>query len=315
MSLELYPEIKPFKTEQLIVSPIHTINIEQYGNPDGKPILFLHGGPGSGMNSHWARLFCPKGYRLISFDQRGCGKSLPTLCLEENTTWNLVADIEKIRLHLKINRWLITGGSWGCTLALAYAEKYPETVAGLILYSIFLGRKKEIEWTYQYGASEIFPEAWQNFLSHIPLVEQTDLVKAYYHRLSSRDKNIQLEAARAWSKWDANIIRLIPNQDLINEFNQAEFALPHALIECHYFANGCFFKQDDQLLAQAPAIRHIPTTIIHARYDMMCPIFIAYDLHKALPKAEFIVVPDAGHSACEASNARAIIAATNKHIS
>lgn len=314
LSLDLYPEIRPFKTEWFAVSPIHTITVEQYGNPIGVPILFLHGGPGSGMDAHWARLFCPDSYRIIAFDQRGCGKSLPNCCLEENTTWHLVEDIETIRQHLKINHWHLAGGSWGSTLALAYAEKYPQLVDSLILWSIFLGRKKEIDWFYQKGASAFLPEAWEEYLTFIPLAERHDLVDAYHTRLNSTDKKTRLAAAKAWATWDATALRMNTDLQLIAELGQDHLALPHSMLECHYFKNLCFFTPDDQLLRNAATIRHIPTTIIHARYDLMCPIETAWELHKALPDAEFVVVPEAGHSARETNNSRAIIMAANKHL-
>jgi proline iminopeptidase len=314
LSVRLYPEIEPFQSETLSVSELHSIRVAQYGNLHGKPMLFLHGGPGSGTNNLWLRMFDPKGYRIVTFDQRGCGKSVPYACLEENTTRHLVEDIEKVRRHLNIDRWQVAGGSWGCTLALAYAQKYPQLVSSLILWGIFLGRKNEISWMYQNGASAFFPEAWEQYLQSIPPAERGDLVKAYYLRLTSADKAVRLAAAKSWCIWDASIIRLLPDANLVSTFVEDDFALAHALLECHYFANQCFLKEDGELLSNAGIIRHIPSTIIHARYDVMCPLETAWELHKALPQAEFIVVPDAGHSAREPSNARAITLASDKHL-
>jgi proline iminopeptidase len=312
-SVDLYPEIQPFETARLEVSGLHSINVEQYGNLHGQPLLFLHGGPGSGVNSHWLRLFNPQDYRMVTFDQRGCGKSLPYGCLEENTTQHLVDDIEKIRRNLQIDSWHIAGGSWGCTLALAYAEKHPQFVNSLILWGIFLGRKQEVDWCYQRGANAVFADAWEGFLKPIPISERDNLVKAYYARLTSPDKKIRVEAAKSWCIWDASVLRLIPNPQQVADFAQEEFAVAHALLECHYFVNQCFFNPEDQLLREADRIRHIPSTIIHARYDMMCPMETAWELHKALPEAEFVLVPDSGHSGREPGNSRAIIAASDKH--
>lgn len=310
---DLYPEILPFNAERIQASSLHTINLEEYGNAGGKPILFLHGGPGSGISSYWLRLFDPHGYRVITFDQRGCGKSEPYGCLEENTTWDLVEDIELIRRRLKIDRWHIAGGSWGCTLALAYAQKYPQTVSALVLWGIFLGRQVEIDWCYQRGANAIFADAWEDYLRPIPLNERPQMLKAYYSRLTANDKNIQLEAAKSFCIWDASILRLIPNPQVVADFSKDDFAVAHALLECHYFVNQCFLKPD-QLLSNIGKIRHIPSTIIHARYDLVCPMETAWELHKAFPEADFVIVPDAGHSAKEPSNTRAVIAATKKHL-
>lgn len=314
LGIDLYPEIEPFQTERLQVSQLHSIHVAQYGNRQGKPVLFLHGGPGSGTNAQWLRMFDPRGYRIITFDQRGCGKSLPYACLEENTTWHLVEDIETIRRHLAIEHWQVAGGSWGCTLALAYAQKHPQLVVSLVLWGIFLGRKQEVSWCYQKGANAIFPDAWDEYLRPIPKDEHDDLVKAYHARLNSTDKDTRVRAAKSWCIWDASVLRLFPDPKLLATFAEDDFAVAHALLECHYFFNRCFLNPEDLLLRDMGKIRHIPGTIIHARYDMMCPIETAWELHKAWPEAEFVIVPDAGHSAREPSNISAIVTATNKHL-
>ena len=308
----LYPEITPYATGTLDVSDLHTLYFEQVGNPNGKPVVFLHGGPGGGIDPVYRRYFNPEKWRVILFDQRGCGKSTPYAELAENTTWDLVADIEKLRSHLGIDRWAVFGGSWGSTLALAYSQTHPEICTGLMLRGIFMLRAKEIRWFYQEGASYIFPDVWQQYLKPIPPEERDDLVAAYYKRLTSSDKAIQLEAAKAWSVWEGSTSKLLLDPGLANRFGQAEFAAAFARIECHYFTHKGFLESEDQLLKNVDRIRHIPTVIVQGRYDIVCPMTTAWELHQAWPEAEFIVVPDAGHSVTEPGIRHALIEATDR---
>lgn len=309
---ELYPTIAPYDTGMLSVSDLHTIYYEQSGNPDGKPVVFLHGGPGGGTIPAYRQYFDPGQWRIILFDQRGAGKSTPHAELRENTTWDLVSDIETLRSHLGIDRWVAFGGSWGSTLALAYAQTHPDRCLGLILRGIFLLRRKEILWFYQEGASWIFPDAWESYLAPIPENERHDLVSAYYKRLTSDDLEIRKPAAKAWSVWEASTSRLQIDPDLQSRFEEDEFAEAFARIECHYFMNRGFFEEDDHLLRNCDRIRHIPTVIVQGRYDVVCPMASAWDLHKALPTADFIVVPDAGHSMQEPGILSALVDATDK---
>lgn len=310
MSYAFYPEISPFKKEFLKVSEIHTIYVEQCGNPNGKPILFVHGGPGGGVNEDHRRYFDPDHYRIILFDQRGSGQSTPAAELRENTTWDLVEDIEKIRKHLNIENWILFGGSWGSTLSLAYAETHPDKVKGLILRGIFLCRPSEIKWFYQEGASHIFPDIWESYYNHIPENERNDFVTAYYKRLTSSDEKIRLEAAKIWSKWEAATSRLIVDYNAIDEFEDPTFALQFARIECHYFTNNAFFKTNNWLIENVDKIRHIPCYIAQGRYDVVCPARSAWDLHKAWPESKLEIIPDAGHSAGEKGIKSALIQAT-----
>ena len=308
---ELYPPIQPYKRGNLKVSDIHTLYYEECGNPQGKPVVFLHGGPGAGITPTYRQYFDPQKWRIILFDQRGCGNSKPHAELNQNTTWDLVDDIEKLRVHLSIENWVVFGGSWGSTLALAYSQTYPESCIGLILRGIFLGRPKEIFWLYQEGTSKIFPDAWEEYLKPIPVAERHDLVKAYYQRLTNTDKKVQLEAARAWSIWEASTSKLIQDPNLMQSFSESNFAVAFARIECYYFINKCFFQDEEQLLKNVDKIRHIPGVIVQGRYDIVSPIVSAWELHRAWPEAEFIVVPDAGHSASEAGIKDALIRATD----
>ena len=308
----LYPPIEPTRTGMLKVSDVHTLYWEESGNPKGKPAVFLHGGPGGGSDPKVRRFFHPEKYRIVVFDQRGCGKSTPYASLEANTTWDLVSDIEKLRTHLGIDRWQVFGGSWGSTLALAYAEKHPGRVTELVLRGIFLLRKKEIDWFYQEGASIIFPDAWEPYLAHIPEAERGDLVGAYHRRLTSEDSAIRLAAAKIWSGWEGATSKLLPDADFTGHYEEDEFALAFARIEAHYFANRGFFEVDGQLLNDAGKIRHIPGVIVQGRYDVVCPIFSAWALHRAWPEADLIISPEAGHSAWEPQNSRGLVAATDK---
>jgi proline iminopeptidase len=308
----LYPPIEPYRTSRLKVSDVHELYYEESGNPEGKPVVFLHGGPGGGSDPKVRRFFHPGRYRIVMFDQRGSGKSTPYASLKANTTWDLVSDIEKLREHLGIPRWQIFGGSWGSTLALAYAEKHPERVTELVLRGIFLLRKAEIDWFYQQGASILFPDAWEPYLAHIPEAERGDLVAAYHRRLTSDDPAVRLAAAKIWSGWEGATSKLLPDASFAGHYEEDEFALAFARIEAHYFVNRGFFDIDGQLLRDAGKIRHIPGVIVQGRYDVVCPIFSAWALHRAWPEADFVISPDAGHSAWEPPNTRALVAATDK---
>lgn len=299
MRKTLYPEIEPNKTGRLKVSELHELYFEESGNPKGKPVVFVHGGPGGGSSPKNRRYFDPQKYRIILFDQRGCGQSTPHAELEGNNTWELVGDLEKLRTHLSIDKWHVFGGSWGSTLSLAYAETHPDRVLSLCLRGIFLCRPKEIHWFYQEGASKIFPDFWDKYLAAIPTSERGDLVKAFYSRLTSSDKATRLAAAKAWSVWEGSTSRLIPDGDLMHDFDDAEFALAFARIECHYFTNNAFFDTDNWLIENVGKIRKIPAQIVHGRYDVVCPIENAWELHKAWPEAKLHIIPDAGHSAME----------------
>lgn len=307
-----YPPLEPNFTGNLKVSPLHTIYWEESGSPQGKPIIFVHGGPGGGTEPKHRQFFNPEKYRIILFDQRGCGKSTPFACLENNTTWDLVSDMEHLRTFLKIDRWHVFGGSWGSTLSLAYAEAHPERVSALILRGIFLLRKKEIDWFYQDGANRIFPEAWEEYEKAIPLGERHDYLSAYHRRMISEDPSVRNEACKAWSVWEGSVSKLYPDADFINHFAQPEFSLAFARIECHYFVNKGFLKTDDQLLKDIGKIRHIPGVIIQGRYDVVCPMDSAWALHRAWPESEFVTVWDSGHAASEPSLCKALVAATDR---
>ncbi|HEY9089543.1 MAG TPA: prolyl aminopeptidase [Anaerolineaceae bacterium] len=306
-----FPEIEPYNTGRLRVSALHELYYEECGNPNGKPVVFLHGGPGGGVSPAYRRYFDPDFYRIVLFDQRGAGKSTPSAELQENTTWKLVEDIETLRRHLGLERWLVFGGSWGSTLALTYAVTYPERVIGLILRGIFLCRKMEIDWFYQHGASFIYPDAWDNYLAPIPEEERGDLVAAYYRRLTSPDRAVRVEAATAWSVWEASTSHLFIDTEGARKFEEdIDKSLAFARIECHYFTNAAFFPEDGWLLRKAPSINHIPTRIAQGRYDIVCPIRSAWDLKKVMPAADLRIVPDAGHSSFEPGIARELVQAT-----
>lgn len=309
----LYPEISPYDSGTLAVSTIHRLAYEQCGNPAGKPVAILHGGPGGGCSAKMRRFHDPARHRIVLFDQRGAGRSTPHASLEANTTWDLVADIERLREHLGIDRWQVFGGSWGSTLALAYAQTHPERVRELVLRGIFMLRRWELEWFYQEGASRLFPDAWARYLEAIPMVERGDLISAFHRRLTSEDADTRLAAARAWSVWEAATSLLRPDPDFIRAHENAEFALAFARIESHYFVNGGFLEAEDQLLRDAHRLAEIPGTIVHGRYDVVCPVQSAFDLHAAWPRSELVVVPDAGHSAFEPGNAAALVEATDRY--
>jgi proline iminopeptidase len=309
---EMYPPIEPFKVERLRVSEVHELHLEQCGNPDWKPVVFLHGGPGAGLSDYHRRFFDPARYRIVLFDQRGAGKSTPAANLDHNTTWDLVADIEKIRVHLGIDRWVVFGGSWGSTLALAYAETHPDRVKALVLRGIFLLRPHEIRWFYQEGAGYVFPETWETFLAPIPPGERDDLLSAYHRRLTGSDPAVLAAAAEAWSTWEASTIRLVPDPALIAQMSAPAAAVNLARIECHYFVNDGFFDHPDQLLDDVDRIRHIPAVIVHGRYDMCCPVSNAWDLHRRWPEAALEIVADAGHAANEPGIADRLVTATDR---
>ncbi len=309
---ELYPPRQPYNEGKLKVSDLHTIHFEESGNPEGKPIVLLHGGPGGGCPPFYRQYFDPEKWRLVMFDQRGCGQSKPHAELQENTTWDLVNDIEKLREYLNIHQWVVFGGSWGSTLSLAYSQTHPDRCKGLILRGIFMLRQKEIRWFYQEGASYIFPDAWEEYVKPIPINERDDLLTAYYQRLTSPDAQIRLEAARAWSIWEASTSRLFPDLDLKQRFGIDAFAEAFARIECHYFINKGFIDPEDKLLLNIDRIRKIPAVIVQGRYDIVCPMMSAWELHRAWPEAEFIVVADAGHSMSEPGIRTCLMEATDK---
>ena len=308
---DLYPSIDPFDTGFIAVDPPHRIYYEQSGNPRGKPVLFVHGGPGGGTAPRMRRFFDPLAYRIILFDQRGCGRSTPHASLERNTTWSLVADMERLRDHLAIERWQLFGGSWGSTLSLAYAQTHPAQVSELVLRGIFTLRRWELEWFYQAGASALFPEAWAAYEAVIPAAERGDMIAAYHRRLTSADRAIQIEAARAWSRWEASTSHLLTDEAQIEAFSDDDFALAFARIEAHYFVNRGFFHTDTELLDGIAGIRHLPAVIVQGRYDVVCPMATAWALHERWPEARFVVVPDAGHSAFEPGIASELVEATD----
>ncbi|NEO41982.1 MAG: prolyl aminopeptidase [Moorea sp. SIOASIH] len=312
---ELYPPIEPYNQQTLTVSNLHTIYFEESGNPQGQPVVVLHGGPGGGSQPVYRQYFDPQKWRIVMFDQRGCGKSIPHAELEQNTTWDLVSDIEKLRVKLGIEQWVVFGGSWGSTLSLAYSQTHPERCLGLILRGIFMLRQKEIRWFYQEGTSYIFPDAWEDYIKPIPEAERHDLISAYYRRLTSPDPQTRNSAARAWSIWEASTSKLFQDPTLIQKFGEGEFADAFARIECHYFVNQGFFEPEDQLLKNINRIKSIPGVIVQGRYDVVCPMVSAWELHRAWPEAELIVVPDAGHSMAEPGIRSALLEATDKFLS
>ncbi len=309
---ELYPPIEPYNDGYLQVSDIHTIYFEESGNREGKPVIFLHGGPGGGITPMYRQYFDPQKWRIVIFDQRGCGKSKPYAELRENTTWHLVNDIEKLRQYLKIDKWVVFGGSWGSTLSLAYSQTHPQSCKGLILRGIFMLRQKELQWFYQQGTSYIYPDAWEKYLQPIPKDERDDLISAYYRRLTSENDEIRLEAAKAWSVWEGSTSKLLPSEETSKRFGEDEFAEAFARIECHYFVNKGFFQSENQLINNVNKIRHLPAVIVQGRYDVVCPMITAWELHQVWPQAEFIVVPDAGHSMTEPGIKSSLLEATDK---
>ncbi|KAF8656231.1 hypothetical protein AX16_002667 [Volvariella volvacea WC 439] len=309
----MYPRVEPFETGKLKVSDIHALYYEVSGNKDGNPVVFVHGGPGGGTDPADRGFFNPRKYKIVLFDQRGAGKSTPSASLEENTTWDLVKDIERLREHLKIDKWNVFGGSWGSTLSLAYAQTHPDRVKSLVLRGIFTLRKSELRFFYQDGASHLFPEAWDEYLEPIPEDERSDLIKAYHSRLNSPDDAIRLKAAKAWSKWEMSTSKLYVDPIHVAHADEDAFANAFARIENHYFMNEGFMR-DGQLLEKQSIdkIRHIPTVVVQGRYDVVCPATTAYALKKAFPELELHIVPDAGHSAREPGTSKLLVEATDK---
>jgi proline iminopeptidase len=307
----LYPEIAPHRCENLAVDDTHILYVEECGSPNGIPVIFLHGGPGAGCEPFHRRFFNPRSYRIVLFDQRGCGRSTPHAELEGNTTQTLVADMELIRQHLGIERWVIFGGSWGSTLALIYAQTYPERVLHLILRGIFLCRPRDIYWFYQDGASQVLPDYWQDFLAPIAEQERDDLVSAYYRLLTGSNEIARMSAAKAWSIWEGRAATLQPRQNVLAHFSEPRTALSLARIECHYFNNSSFLMED-QIRKNADYLQNVPGVIVHGRYDIVCPVEQAWLLHQAWPRSELHIVPDAGHSAAEPGIVEKLIQATNQ---
>lgn len=307
----LYPEIKPYARHDLSVDDTHTLYVEECGDPEGVPILFVHGGPGAGASGYDRRFFDPEKFRIVIFDQRGSGRSKPHAELSNNTTQDLVSDIEKIREKLGIEKWCLFGGSWGSTLSLLYAEAHPERVSGLILRGIFLCRDADLHWFYQHGAHHVFPDYWQDFIKPIPEDERDDLMQAYYKLLTGDNELAQMAAAKAWSKWEGQCATLRPNNDVVNAYTDPHMATSLARIEAHYFVNNAFIEAN-QIIENAKKLEGIPGIIIHGRYDMVCPLDNAFTLHQAWPESELQIIRDAGHSAHEPSIVDALVKATNE---
>lgn len=305
---DLYPDTEPYTTHRFAVGGVHELHVEECGRRDGVPVVFLHGGPGAGCERYHRRFFDPVRFRTVLFDQRGCGRSTPHAELSDNTTQHLVADIEFIRHRLGIERWLVFGGSWGSTLALAYAETHPERVLGLVLRGIFLCRPAELHWFYQQGASWLFPDYWEDYLAPIPLDERHDLIAAYHRRLTGSDEIARLAAAKAWSSWEARTATLLPNPNLVAHFESPHVALSLARIENHFFVHDTFMESN-QLLDQAHRLADIPGVIVHGRYDVVCPLGSAWELHRAWPRSQLRIIPDAGHSASEPGIRSALVEA------
>lgn len=307
----LYPPTEPYREGRLKVSALHTLHFEECGTATGLPVLFLHGGPGAGTDPRYRQFFDPTRYRVVLFDQRGCGKSTPHACLDDNTTWELVSDIEKLRQHLGVERWLLFGGSWGAALALAYAETHANRVTGLILRGIFTLRPEELHWFYQEGASYVFPDHWEDFLAPVPKTDRDNIIDAYHRLLTSKDETTRLAAAKAWTRWEKATSNLRIDDDDLKEADKPEYALAFARIENHYFLYNGFFDPVDQLLANCSRIREIPCTIVQGRYDIVCPMKTAWDFHSNWPEAEFKVAPTSGHSTFEPEISRLLVEATD----
>ncbi len=309
-----YPKIQPYQTHRLKVDDVHELYIEESGSADGIPVVFIHGGPGAGCAECHRRFFDPEKYRIILFDQRGAGKSTPHANLENNTTQYLVADMEAIRKHLGIEQWVLFGGSWGSTLALVYAQAHPEKVLAMVLRGIFLCRPQEINWFYQKGASRLFPDAWQDYCRPIPENERGNMVAAYYKRLTSDNDLVRTKAAKAWSIWEGRTSTLKPSKEVVSSFGNLHTAVSLARIECHYFMNNSFLEPN-QILNNTDKIKDLPAIIVQGRYDVVCPMESAWDLHQALPASELDIIPDAGHSAMEPGIIDALVKATDKMLS
>jgi proline iminopeptidase len=313
--LGLYPPIEPYRQGRLKVGSGHEIYYEECGNREGKPALIVHGGPGGGCNATMRRFHDPARYRIVLFDQRGCGRSLPHAALMANTTWDLVADMERLRVHLSVDRWQLFGGSWGSTLALAYAQTHPTRVCDLVLRGIFLLRRAELDWFYQEGCGWLFPEAFEEFCKIIPQEERGDMIAAYYRRLTHPDRSVQIAAARAWSIWEGSTLSLYQDPERVRLFGADAYAIAFARIECHYFVNRGFFERDGQLLAGVQRIRHLSCAIVHGRYDVVTPIKNAWDLCRSWPQADLRIVPDAGHAMTETGIVHELIGATRRFAS
>ena len=311
--LTLYPSIEPYCTGMMDVGDGHTMYFEECGNPRGQPVLLVHGGPGGGSNPTMRRFHDPSHYRIILFDQRGCGRSTPNASIEANTTWHLVADMERLREAFHIERWQLFGGSWGSTLALAYAETHPERVTSLILRGIFLVRRAELEWFYQQGCSWIYPDAFAAYESVIPPAERGDMISAYHKRLTDHDPQVRLSAAKAWSVWEGSTLSLLQDPERMRNFGADAYAIAFARIECHYFVNAGFFASDGQLLTDAVRLRDIPGTIVHGRYDVVTPVKNAWDLKAAWPSVELRIVADAGHAMSEPGITHELVSATRRY--
>ncbi|CAN8139967.1 putative proline iminopeptidase [uncultured Thiomicrorhabdus sp.] len=309
----LYPAIEPYVQHSLQVDSTHSLHVEECGNPHGIPVLFVHGGPGGGYSPIHRQFFNPQAYRIVLFDQRGCGQSRPHACLTNNTTAHLIEDIEKIRRHLKIDKWVLFGGSWGSTLSLLYAQSYPERVLGLILRGIFLCRDEDVNWFYQQGADRFFPEYWQDFIAPIAPEKRHQMVDAYYDTLTSSDEVARMRAAEAWSVWEGRTCTLQTDDDTVNHFGDPFHALAMARIECHYFKHQAFIE-DNQILENCQSIEHLPITIVHGRYDMVCPVNQAFELAERLPQADVVICNHAGHSAMEAEITRQLVTTTDAFI-
>ncbi len=310
---EFYPPIEPFERGFLAVDPPHQLYYEQSGNPNGKPVIFLHGGPGGGTDPEHRRFFDPAVYRIVLLDQRACGRSTPLAELAGNDTWSLVEDLERLRKHLGIERWQVFGGSWGSTLALAYAQTYPKHVTELVLRGIFTFTRREIDWFYAGGTGRLFPDAWEDFLAPIPMAERADLIQAYYQRLTGNDEQAKRIAARAWSLYECRVATLRMDPEVETHCDNPDFTLPFARIEAHYFVNGGFLSHETQLLEGVASIRHLPCTIVHGRYDVICPLENAFELHRLWPESKLVIVGDAGHSAFEPGIISALVDATNSY--
>ncbi|MEZ3161460.1 prolyl aminopeptidase [Microbacterium sp. BWT-B31] len=312
----LYPPIKPYETGELIVGDGQRVHWEQSGSPDGKPVVVLHGGPGSGSRGSYRRFFDPDVYRIVQLDQRGAGRSTPPAHepeadLRHNTTWHLVADLELLRRNLAIEQWQLFGGSWGSTLALAYAEAHPQLVSELVLWSIFTLRRHEIEWMYEGGAAAIYPDLWEEFIAPIPVLERARLLEAYHRCLTDPDPAVHVPAAVAWTRWTASLATLLPQPEAVEKLLKPSRAVASARLQNHYFLNGAWLEEG-QLIARVDSIRHLPAAIVQGRYDICAPPMTAWDLHRAWPEADFTMVPDAAHLASEPGIAAALRAATDR---
>ncbi len=308
---QLFPAIEPYQQHTVEVSDGHSLYVEECGRPDGLPVVFVHGGPGAACERYHRQFFDPEIYRIVLFDQRGCGRSVPHATLDGNTTQALVSDMEFIRARLGIDRWIVFGGSWGSTLGLVYAETYPDKVLSLVLRGIFLCRPRDIHWFYQDGASYLLPDRWKDYQRPIPVTERQDMVGAYYRRLTGEDEITRMAAAKAWSLWEAHASTLLPKAAVVDHFVNPKTALSLARIECHYFMNDSFLSAD-QIIRNASRLQDIPGVIVHGRYDMVCPLEQAWALHQAWPEARLQIIPDAGHSATEPGTVDALITATNQ---